>query len=163
MDDARPLTYQRLQTRAEARSAFDTAIESARCSIALLDRDGSFFGIDRAACAAALERFLRGGAERTIVFVLRDEGFVTRSCPRIVALVARYGSRFRVLRPERLPAGFERGFALFDDTVALRRAHPEGRTTIWDADEHAVAQGRRLLDEVLALCVPAVNPVATGL
>ncbi|ODS95917.1 MAG: hypothetical protein ABS56_14540 [Lautropia sp. SCN 69-89] len=156
-------SYRRVDTRSEARAAFDGIVSRAQRSLRIADDRGEFYGFDRKAFADALEALLGRGRDTTVEIVLHDAGFVERSCPRVVALLRRHWPRLRVLSSEESARNYPRGFVLVDDRVVLRRPHHDNALTLVDFDEEAVAQARGLLDELVAGATVAIGAGTTGL
>jgi len=156
-------SYRRLDTRAEARQAFDGIVSRAQRSLRIADDRGEFYGFDRKAFADSVAALLDRGRDTFVELVLHDPSFVERSCPRVVALLRRHSPRLRVLRSEDSARGYPRGFVLVDDTVVLRRPHHDSVLTFVDFDEEAVAEARALLDELSAGASVAISANTTGL
>ena len=156
-------TYRRIDTRSQARAAFDRIVSRAQRSLRIADDRGEFYGFDRKTFADALEALLGRGRDTTIELVLHDASFVERFCPRVVALLHKYGPRLRVLRSEESARDYPRGFVLVDDTVVLRRPHHDSMLTFVDFDDAAVAEARALLDDLVAGATVAIGASSTGL
>lgn len=163
MDMITVLGYQRFDSRMHAISALDTALEGAHRRVRIFDDRGDFYGFDRRAFAEAIEGLLRGNREAEVLIVLRDTDFVQRHCPRLLELMARHGSRIRVLKVTGSVRGFARGFVVVDDSVVLRRPHFEQAVTFWDIDEKAIAAAQGVIDELLQHAGTTVSPHVTGL
>lgn len=156
-------SYRRIDTRSEARSAFDGIASRAQRSLRIADDRGEVYGFERKAFADALEALLGRSRDTTIELVLHDATFVERHCPRVVALLRRNWPRLRVLRSEESARNYPRGFVLVDDRVVLRRPHHDSALTFVDFDEEAVAEARTLLDELAAGAAVAISANTTGL
>ncbi len=163
MDMTTVLGYQRFDSRMHAISALDTALEGATRRVRIFDDRGDFYGFDRRAFADAIDGLLRRNREAEVLVVLRDTGFVQAHCPRLLELMARHGSRIRVLKITGSVRGFARGFVVVDDSVVLRRPHFEQAVTFWDIDEKAIAAAHGVIDELLQHAGAAVSPHVTGL
>jgi len=155
-------SYRRLDTRAEARAAFDRIVTRAQRSLRIADDRGEFYGFERKAFAEALDALLGRGPDRRIEVILHDPAFVEQRCPRLVALVHRHTPRLRILRSEESARSFARGFVLADDTVVMRRPHYDSTLAFVDFDEPSVALARGLLDELAAGATIAIS-ATTGL
>ncbi|MEZ5739603.1 MAG: hypothetical protein R3E68_09210 [Burkholderiaceae bacterium] len=163
MDRMPSFTYQRFQSRADARSAFDTAIESATNRIALFERDGDFYGLDRPLVAERLGGLLRASPDNRVDIVVQRTHFIQRDCPRLMMLVQRFGSRLSICRLKPEFATFERGFALIDKVVVLRRPHFDRSVVFWDVDDQQIAGANRLFQDLLDNCEPPLSVPVTGL
>lgn len=156
-------SYRRLDTRSQARAAFDGIVSRAQRSLRIADDRGEFYGFERKAFADALAALLGRGRDTTIELILHDASFVERFCPRVVALLRQYGPRLRVLRSEESARDYPRSFVLVDDTVVLRRPHHDSMRTFVDFDDAAVAEARALLEELAAGASEAIGASSTGL
>ncbi|RPH67577.1 MAG: hypothetical protein EHM83_01115 [Burkholderiales bacterium] len=163
MDPQDLLGYRRIETRTEARAAFDRIVSRAQRSLRIADDRGEFYGFDRKAFADALEALLGRGRDTAVEMILHDPSFVERSCPRVVALLRQHTPRLRVLRSEESARQFPRGFVLVDDTVVLRRPHHDSALTFVDFDEQAVAEARTLLDDLVNGATAGISANVTGL
>ncbi|MFK7964528.1 MAG: hypothetical protein AB8C46_11255 [Burkholderiaceae bacterium] len=155
--------YQKFETRRDARSAFDTALESAVGSIRLYDRDGDFYGLERPAVAGHFKRLLRNNPNAQIRLVFQHVHHVQRDCPRLLSLMQLFGSRFSLRRLDPKLRGFERGILLIDQSLVMRRPHFDQMTTFWDVDEQEISNADRLLAELWDNSPEAVSPDVTGL
>jgi len=155
--------YQKFETRRDARSAFDTAIESAVTSISLYDRDGDFYGLERPAVATQFKRLLRNNPNAGIKLVLQHVHYVQRDCPRLLELLRLFGSRFELRRLDEKLRGFERGILLIDQSLVIRRPHFDQMTTFWDVGEQEISDAKRLFTELRENSPEAISPNVTGL
>ncbi len=156
-------SYRRIETRGEARAAFDGLVARAQRSVRIADVRGDFYGFERKVFAEALEALLSRSRDAAVELVLHDASFVERHCPRVVALLRRRWPRLRVLRSDPSVREYPRGFALVDECVVLRRPHHDSALTFVDFDEGAVSEARTLLDELAAGATVAIGPSTTGL
>lgn len=163
MDTISDLGYQRFDSRTQAISALDTALEGAVRRVRIFDDRGDFYGFDRAGFADALSALLRGNRNAEVLVILRDTTFLHRHCPRLLALAARFGSRIRVLEVGGTVRQFARGFVIIDDSVVLRRPHFDQAVTFWDIDEAAIAAAHRVIDELLEHVGTPVSAQVAGL
>jgi len=155
--------YQKFETRRDARSAFDTAIESAVTSIRLYDRDGDFYGLDRPAVANHFRQLLRTNPNAQIKLVLQHVHHVQRDCPRLLDLMQSFGARFELRRLDENLRGFQRGILLIDQSLVMRRPHFDRMTTYWDVGEQEISDADRLLTELRDSSPDSVTANVTGL
>ncbi|MEZ5661654.1 MAG: hypothetical protein R3E83_25085 [Burkholderiaceae bacterium] len=155
--------YQRMDSRTDARSAFDTATENARRRILVFDRDDTYYGLSRAELAGHFDQFLRRGPDARIEILLQQTQDFQVRCPRLMSLMLRHGERILVRQAGGAAAHYERGLAVFDEAVVLRRPHVARPVTVWDAGEEAIAEAAHLLCEISEQAGPPLSPVATGL
>lgn len=153
-------TYQRLSSRVEVRSAFDTAIEVAQRQISLFDRDGDLYGLNRRQMADALSVFLLKNPLAEIELIVHDLGYLQNDCPRLIPVLRRFSPRFRVLLTEEGIKAFSRGFVVFDDMNVLRRPHFDQSLVFWDSSETAVGQAKELIEQLRQNAISALQQVA---
>ncbi|MCP5266435.1 MAG: hypothetical protein H6934_09980 [Burkholderiaceae bacterium] len=163
MDLDRVTRYQRFETRAEYRSALVTALECAVREVRILESDGVFAGFEQPAFATVLDELLRRRGDAQVDILVRDAGFLERSCPRVNALMTTHGARLRVLRPDPPVPSFEKSLVLVDDSVVLRRPNANLPVAYWDCDEQAISATRRLFEEIVSQSTTAYSVTPTGL
>jgi len=155
--------YQKFESRRDARSAFDTAIESAVSSIALYDRDGDFYGLERPVVASHLKQLLRNNPNAVIKLILQHVHHIQRDCPRLLELNQIFGERFEMRRLDENLRNFKRGILLIDQSLVMRRPHFDQLTTFWDTGEQEISDAQRLLTELRDSSPESLQSSATGL
>ena len=163
MDTLPSFTYQRFDSRTDARSAFDTVIETAQRQIRLYDRDGYFYGLDRPVVAEHFGRLLLRSPQTSIRIVLQQTHLLRHNCPRLMALMQRHGSQFEVRRLDEKYRGYERGLLLADDAVVMRRPHFEQNLAFWDVGEAEISNAVSLFTELWDHNPEVVSASVTGL
>lgn len=163
MDTLPSFAYQRFETRTDARSAFDTAIESARQQIRLYDRDGDFYGLERPIVAEHFSTLLRRTRLTSVVVILQRVHHLRRDCPRILDLMQIHGDRLQVRKLDEKLIGFERSYLVIDQSVVIRRPHFDRMTAFWDIDEQEITNSNRLFGELIENSPETVSPNVTGL
>ncbi|MGH1357216.1 MAG: hypothetical protein ACRBC3_00490 [Burkholderiaceae bacterium] len=155
--------YQRFETRTDARSAFDTAIEMAQRTIQLYDRDGDFYGLDRPIVAEHFNQLLRRNPQTTIVLVLQHAHHLRRDCPRLLELMQVHGDRLEVRRLDDKARGFERSYLLIDKSLVMRRPHFDRMVTFWDVDEQEINATDRLFTDLIENSPERISANVAGL
>lgn len=155
--------YQKFETRRDARSAFDTAIESAVTSVRLYDRDGDFYGLERPVVADHFKQLLRNNPNAVVKLVLQHVHHVQRDCPRLLELMQLFGDRFELRRLDDGLRNYKRGILLIDQSLVMRRPHFDQMTTFWDVGEQEISDADRLLTELRDNSPDSVNSNVTGL
>lgn len=153
----------RLASRAEARSVLDETVEQCRSALCIFDDRGEFYGFERLSFAIALAALLTRNRQASATIVVHDASYIERYCPRLVELLRQYGPQLRILQTEPSLHGFCRGLVIADHGVVLRRPHFEQSATFVDYEEQAVADARRLFDEIMQLARPAPCGQVAGL
>ena len=155
-------TYQRLGSRAEVRSAFDTALEVAGRHISLFDRDGDLYGLNRRQVADAISVFLLKNGLAELELIVHDIGYLQNECARLIPVLRRFSPRFRVLLTDEGIKSYSRGFVVFDQMSVLRRPHFDQSLVFWESSETAVGQAQELLEQLRQQANSALQQV-TGL
>lgn len=163
MDEISSFSYQRFDDRHSARSAFDTALESARRNISIYDRDGEFFGLQRPEVAASFEQLLKASRDTTVHLIVQRPDYIVDKCPRILNVLSTYSPRIQILQLQSKHQSFERGFVLIDKSVVMRRPHFDQSQTFWDVDEIEIAGASRLFVQMFESATVAVSAGTTGL
>ncbi|MGC1440250.1 MAG: hypothetical protein WA888_06535 [Burkholderiaceae bacterium] len=163
MDKIPSFSYQRFDSRSGAQSALDIALESARRSVKIFDRDGEFYGLDRPTISDCLNRLLKTSPDTTVSIIVQRTHFIQRDCTRLVNVLKIHAPRFQILRLDPRLASFERGYIIIDSSVVIRRPHFDQRVTYWDVDEQQIAGASRLFSDLRVNTVPAIAASVTGL
>lgn len=163
MDKIPSFSYQRFENRRSAQSALDIALESARRTVKIYDRDGEFYGLDRPTVAQCLVKLLKTSPDTTVTLVVQRTHFIQRDCARLLTVLQTHAPRFRILKLDPHLGGFERGVVLIDSSVIIRRPHFDQKVTYWDIDEQQIAGAHRLFADLMENTVPAIAASVTGL
>jgi hypothetical protein len=129
-------------------SAFDTCLEAAEHEIAMFDRDGQFYGLERRQAAELLSVFLLKNSIARIEIIVQDISFLEMKCPRLIAVLRRFSPRMSVRVTEPELQHFARGFAIFDNKAVLRRPHFDRSLSYWDTDDMAIGQAKELIEQI---------------
>ena len=153
-----------LQARADYLTGFGKLLDLARRELRIFDPDLSGLEMNTAARAETLSRFLRGGANRRLFIALHDVDYVSKHCPRLIALLGIYASNVFIFRTIGEAAKVQDCFALADGDHLIRRpvtAQPRGVLVIGDPKECLPMRER--FDEIWESSIPAVSANTTGL
>ncbi|HET7764002.1 MAG TPA: hypothetical protein VFK92_02820 [Burkholderiales bacterium] len=153
-----------LQTRSDYQLGFGRVLGLARRELRIFDPDLSELEMNSAQRVETLSRFLRGGASRRVLIALHDVDYVSKRCPRFIALLGVYASSVFIYRTTGDAAKVQDCFVLADADHLVRRpvtAQPRGVLVIGDPKECQPMRER--FDEIWESSEPAVSANTTGL
>ena len=153
-----------LQTRGDYERGFGRVLGLARRELRIFDPDLSELQMNSAERVESLARFLRGGPNRRVFIALHEIEYVSRRCPRFMALLGIYASSIFVYRTVGDAAKVQDCFVLADGDHLVRRpvtAQPRGVLVI--ADPKECQPMRERFDEIWESSEPAVSANTTGL
>lgn len=153
-----------LQTRGDYRSGFGRLLGLVRRELRLFDPDLSELEMNTAERIDMLARFLRSGPNRRVFIALHDTDYVTRRCPRLIALLGVHASSISIYRTFGDAARVQDCFVLADEDHLVRRpvtAQPRGVLVIGDPKECQPMRER--FEEIWESSEPAVSANTTGL
>jgi hypothetical protein len=153
-----------LQTRGDYQLGFGRVLGLVRRELRIFDPDLSELEMNSAQRVETLSQFLRGGANRRVFIALHDVDYVSRRCPRFIALLGLYASSIFIYRTTGDAAKVQDCFVLADGDHLVRRpvtARPRGVLVI--ADPRECQPMRERFDEIWESSEPAVSASTTGL
>ena len=153
-----------LQTRGDYERGFGRVLGLARRELRIFDPDLSELQMNSAERVESLARLLRGGPNRRVFIALHETEYVSRRCPRFMALLGIYASSIFVYRTVGDAAKVQDCFVLADGDHLVRRpvtAQPRGVLVI--ADPKECQPMRERFDEIWESSEPAVSANTTGL
>lgn len=153
----------RLNTRAEARAAFDDTLSETELQLRLFDDQGSFYGLERRSVAEQCRRLLRQRRDSRIQIIVHDTGYIERQCPRMIALIREFSPRIQVMATEPSIRSYSRGILISDQRVVLRRPHFDQPMTVVDYEDAAIAAAAALFEDLLGNSAPAISGGVAGL
>lgn len=153
-----------LQTRADYERGFGRVLGLVRRELRIFDSDLAELQINSAERVETFSRFLRGGPNRRVFIALHDVDYVSKRCPRFIALLGIYASSVFIYRTVGDAAKVQDCFVLADGEHLVRRpvtAQPRGVLVIGDPKECQPMRER--FDEIWESSEPAVSANTTGL
>jgi hypothetical protein len=153
-----------LQTRSDYPLGFGRVLGLARRELRIFDPDLSELEMNSAQRVEALSRLLRAGANRRVFIALHDVDYVSKRCPRLIALLGMYASSIFIHRTLGDAAKVQDCFVLADGDHLVRRpvtAQPRGILVIGDPKECQPMRER--FEEIWESSEPAVSANTTGL
>jgi hypothetical protein len=153
-----------LQTRSDYQLGFGRVLGLARRELRIFDPDLSELEMNSAPRVETLSRFLRGGANRRVFIALHDVDYVSKRCPRFVALLGIYASSVLVYRTTGDAAKVQDCFVLADaDHLVRRPVTAQARGVLVIGDPKECQPMRERFDEIWESSEPAVSANTTGL
>jgi hypothetical protein len=161
MDEA---TYERFDTAAGFHAAVDRLLGQPGRELRVFDPDGAALRLNDSARVESLERFLSASRTRRIYFVLHDTEHLTRHCPRMLGLLARYAHAIQVNRTHQHIRELQDAFLVLDSQHYVRRpvaSFFRGAMGLGDETE-ALAMRQRFM-EIWEASFPGVSSTTVGL
>jgi len=161
MDEA---VYERFDTKAGFQAAVERLLQQAGRDLRIFDPDGDALRLNDPERIAHFERFLLASRTRRLHLVLHDTDHVTRRCPRMMLLLARFSHAIQINRTGEEIRELQDAFLVLDAMHYVRRpvaAMFRGALGLADENEGLAMRGRFL--EIWAASYPAVSSTTAGL
>ncbi len=153
-----------LQARGDYQSGFGRILGMVRRELRIFDPDLAELSINSSERIESLSHFMRSGPNRRIYIALHDVDYVSKRCPRFIALMGIHASSIFVNRTFGDAAKVQDCFVLADGEHLIRRpvtAQARGVLVIGDPKECQPMRER--FDEIWESSEPAVSANTTGL
>jgi hypothetical protein len=118
MDNA---VYEKFDTAAGFQAALERLLAEPGRELRIFDPNGAALRLNDAARVGALERFLRASRTHRLYIVVHDPQHLQRGCPRLMALVARYGHAIQINRTDEEIRELQDAFLVLDSAHYVRR------------------------------------------
>src|ERR671934_484484 len=161
MDEA---SYERFDSAEGFHAAVDRLLGQPGRELRVFDPDGAALRLNDSARVESLERFLSASRTRRIYFVLHDTEHLTRHCPRMLGLLARYAHAIQVNRTHQHIRELQDAFLVLDSQHYVRRpvaSFFRGAMGLGDETE-ALAMRQRFM-EIWESSFPGVSATTAGL
>jgi hypothetical protein len=161
MDEA---IYERFDTSAGFHAALGRLLEQPGRELRVFDPDGAALRLNDASRIESLERFLLASRTRRLHMALHDTEHLTRHCPRMMALLARFSHAIQINRTHEEIRELQDAFLVLDAVHYVRRpvaAFFRGAMGLGDETDGQVMRSRFL--EIWAASYPAVSATTAGL
>ena len=161
---APPPHYERFDTEAAFQAALDRLLEQAGRELRIFDPDLAALRLNSPERVARVESFLQASRTRRLYMVLHDTGHVTRHCPRMMGLLARYSHAIQINQTHQEIRELQDSFLVLDAMHYLRRPVARlfrGALGLNDENEALAMRGR--FGEIWSASFPAVAPTTLGL
>jgi hypothetical protein len=156
--------YERFDTEAGFQASVDRMLEQAGRELRVFDPDLAALRLNLPERVARVERFLQASRTRRLYLVVHDTGHVTRYCPRMMNLLARYSHAIQVNQTHQEIRELQDSFLVLDSIHYLRRPVARffrGALGLNDENEALAMRGR--FGEIWSASFPAVAPTTLGL
>jgi len=156
--------YQRFDTEAEFQAAVDRLLAQDGRELRIFDPDLQALRLNLPARIERLERFLLVSRTRRLYVVVHDPEHLSRHCPRMMRLLARFAHVIQVNRTHPEIRELQDAFLVLDAEHYLRRPVARffrGAIGIHDETEALAMRGR--FGEIWSASYPAVSATTLGL
>ena len=156
--------YQRFDTEAGWHEAIDRLVANEGRELRIFDPDLSSLRLNSPERVGTLEKFLQASRTRRLYVAAHDTEHLTRRCPRMMGLIARYAHAIQVHRTHEEIKSIQDSFLVLDSSHYVRRpvaAFYRGALGVHDESE-ALAMRSRFL-EIWAASFPGVSSTTIGL
>jgi len=164
LSDARAPRYERFDDEAAFQAAVDLLLVQDGRELRLFDPDLSRLRLDSPERIGRIERFLQASRTRRLYVALHDTDFLTKYCPRMLALVARHSHAVQINRTQEEARKAQDSFLVLDALHYVRRPSAHffrGALGLNDENEALAMRGR--FGEIWTASFPAVAPTTLGL
>src|SRR5881394_4294925 len=161
MDEA---SYERFESAVDFQEAVDRLLAQPGRELRIFDPDGSALRLNDSPRIAGLEGFLAASRTRRLYMVVHDTDHLTRQCPRLLALLARYSHAMQINRTQEHIRELQDAFLVLDSQHYVRRsvaAFYRGAAGFGDEVE-ALAMRQRFM-EIWEASYPGVSSTVAGL
>jgi len=156
--------YRRFDTEAEFQAAVDRLLEQDGRELRVFDPDLQALRLNALERIARIEQFLLASRTRRLYIVVHDPEHLTRHCPRMMRLLARFAHAIQVNRTHEEIRELQDAFLVLDSRHYLRRPVARffrGAIGIDDETEALAMRGRYA--EIWSASFPAVSATTLGL
>jgi hypothetical protein len=156
--------YTRFDDNAGFQAAVDQILEQPGRELRVFDPDLAALRLNDPQRIERLERFLQASRTRRIYIVVHNTDHVTRRCPRMMNLIARFSHAIQVHRTHEEIRELQDSFMVLDSMHYVRRPVAQffrGAIGLGDEPEGLAMRGRFM--EIWAASYPAVSGTTVGL
>jgi hypothetical protein len=156
--------YERFDNGADFQAAVDRLLEQPGRELRIFDPDLSALRLNDPARLDRLERFLLASRTRRIYIAVHNTEHLTRQCPRMMSLLARFAHAIQVNRTHEEIRELQDSFLVLDSMHYVRRPVSQffrGALGLSDETEGLAMRGRFM--EIWAASFPGVSATTVGL
>jgi hypothetical protein len=157
-------SYERFDSRADFNTAVERLLEQPGRELRVFDPDLSALRLNDPERVARIERFLMASRTRRLYMVVHNTEHVTRHCPRMMSLLARFSHAIQIHRTHEEIRELRDAFLVLDAIHYVRRpvaAFYRGAIGLGDDNEGLAMRSRFM--EIWAASYPAVSSTVAGL
>ena len=156
--------YERFDTKVGFQAAVDRLLEQLGRELRVFDPDLSGLGVNDPARIERIERFLLASRTHRLYIVVHDTDYVTRQCPRMMALLSRLSHAIQINRTHDEIRELQDAFLVLDSAHYVRRPVASAfRGALGLGDETEGLTMRQRFMEIWAASFPAVSGTTVGL
>jgi hypothetical protein len=163
-DDTPQTEYAQFETEAEFHGALDRLLAAPGRELRIFDPDLQALRLDTAQRVEQLRLFLAASRTRRIYIAVHDPGHLTKYCPRMMALLARFAHAIQVNCTHEEIRNLQDSFLVLDQSHYLRRPVAQlvrGALGLHDETEALVMRAR--FTEIWSASFPGVAGTTLGL
>lgn len=163
-DDAPQTEYLQFETEADFQRAADRLLAAPGRELRIFDPDLSGLKLNAPQRVELLRQFLAASRTRRIYIAVHDAGHLTRECPRMMALLARFAHAIQVNCTHEEIRNIQDSFLVIDQNHYLRRPVAQlfrGALGLHDDTEALAMRGRFM--EIWSASYPGVASTTLGL
>src|SRR2546421_5711965 len=161
MDEA---SYERFDGAEGFQAAVERLLGQPGRELRVFDPDGAALRLNDSSRVGSLERFLAASRTRRLYLVLHDTDHLTRHCPRMLGLLARYSHAIQIHRTHEHIREIQDAFLVLDSQHYVRRpAASFYRGAIGLGDETEALAMRSRFMEIWDASFPGVSSTTVGL
>ena len=156
--------YDRFDDRTGFQAAIDRLLEQPGRELRAFDPDGAALLLNDPVRIERIAKFLLASRTRRLYLVLHDTEYLTRHCPRMMALIARFAHAIQVNKTHEEIRELQDAFLVLDSLHYVRRPVAQffrGSIGLGDDTEGLAMRGRFM--EIWAASFPAVSGTTVGL
>ena len=162
-DSAAP-DYRRFDTEADYQAAVDRLLEQDGRELRVFDPDLQSLRLNAPERIARVESFLLASRTRRLYIVLHEPDHLTRHCPRMMRVLARFAHVIQVNRTQHEIRELQDAFLVLDSEHYVRRPVARFfRGAIGIHDETEALAMRTRFGEIWSASYPAVSATTLGL
>jgi hypothetical protein len=165
VSEATPQTeYLQFDGEAEFQRALDRLLQAPGRELRIFDPDLQALRLNEMARVEQLRQFLAASRTRRVLIAVHDTDPLTRNCPRMMALLARYAHAIQVNRTHEEIRNLQDSFLVLDQAHYLRRPVAQffrGALGLHDETEALAMRGR--FQEIWAASYPGASSTTLGL
>ena len=156
--------YERFDTKAGFQAAVERLLEQFGRELRIFDPDLSALRVNDAERIEQLERFLSASRTRRLFIAVHNTDHITRYCPRMMTLLARYSHAIQINRTHEEIREVKDAFLVMDAAHYVRRpVSTFFRGAIGLGDENEALAMRQRFMEIWEASYPGVASTTAGL
>lgn len=165
MDDAATQTeYLQFDTEADYQAAVDRLLAAPGRELRIFDPDLASLRLNTPQRVAQLQQFLAASRTRRLYVALHDADHLTKYCPRMMALLARYAHAIQINCTHQEIRNLQDSFLVIDQSHYLRRPVAlQFRGALGLHDETEALSMRARFTEIWSASFPGVAGTTLGL